>query len=302
MSGVIVMKELEACYLCPRNCGVNRYYKTGVCGANDKIKIAHYSLHQWEEPVISGSVGSGTIFFSYCNLKCIFCQNYKISTGGYGKEISNEKFQELCLDLQKRGAHNINLVTPTHYVPQIVSSIHKIKGKMLKIPIIYNTSSYENVSTIKMLDGLVDIYLADLKYSDDNLGCQYSHVKDYFHYASLAIHEMVMQVGNFVVEDDLMKRGVIVRILVLPGHIDDAKKIIHYLYDTYQDKIILSIMNQYTPLKHFDTYQNLNRKVDNDEYQDVIDYAIDLGVKYAFIQEGETQSESFIPNFDCSTI
>lgn len=206
------------------------------------------------------------------------------------------------MDLQKRGAHNINLVTPTHYVPQIVSSLHKIKGKMLKIPIIYNTSSYENVSTIKMLDGLVDIYLADLKYFDDNLGCQYSHVKDYFHYASLAIHEMVRQVGNFVVEDDLMKRGVIVRILVLPGHIDDAKKIIHYLYDTYQDKIILSIMNQYTPLKHFDTYQNLNRKVDNDEYQDVIDYAIDLGVKYAFIQEGETQSESFIPNFDCSTI
>ncbi len=296
------MQELESCTLCPRNCKVNRYKSPGVCGASDKIKVAHYGLHMWEEPIISGDSGSGTIFFSYCNLKCIFCQNYKISTGGYGKEITEERLQELCLDLQEKGANNINLVTPTHYVPQIVNSIQKIKDKELKIPIVYNTSSYENVSTIKMLDGIIDIYLADLKYYDDNLACNYSHCKDYFHYASLAIYEMVNQVGSFVIENNLMKRGVIVRILILPGHVEDAKKLVHYLYTTYHDTIIISLMNQYTPLKKFDKYPNLERKVNDQEYQEVIDYALDLGVKYAFIQEGETQSESFIPNFDCSLI
>lgn len=296
------MQELESCTLCPRNCKVNRYKSVGVCGASDKIKVAHYGLHMWEEPIISGESGSGTIFFSYCNLKCIFCQNYKISTGGYGKEISEKRLQELCLELQEKGANNINLVTPTHYVPQIVNIIQKIKDKELKIPIVYNTSSYENVSTIKMLDGIIDIYLADLKYYDDNLACNYSHCKDYFHYASLAIYEMVNQVGSFVIENNLMKRGVIARILILPGHVEDAKKLVHYLYTTYHDTIIISLMNQYTPLKKFDKYPNLERKVNDQEYQEVIDYALDLGVKYAFIQEGETQSESFIPNFDCSNI
>ncbi|MCI6108322.1 MAG: radical SAM protein [bacterium] len=296
------MDVLESCTLCPRNCHINRYKTVGVCGASEKIKVAHHGLHMWEEPIISGDAGSGTIFFSYCNLKCIFCQNYKISTGGYGKEISQERLQELCLDLQEKGANNINLVTPTHYVPQIVSSIHKIKGKELKIPIVYNTSSYENTSTIQMLDGIVDIYLADLKYFDDNLACQYSHVKDYFHYATMAIDEMVKQVGKFVIKNDLMTRGVIVRILILPGHADDAKKLVQYLYNAYKDNIIISLMNQYTPLKHFDDFPNLNYKVSDEEYQDVIDFALDLGVKYAFIQEGETQSESFIPNFNCSDI
>ena len=241
------MDVLKSCTLCPRNCHINRYKTVGVCGASEKIKVAHHGLHMWEEPIISGDAGSGTIFFSYCNLKCIFCQNYKISTGGYGKEISQERLQELCLDLQEKGANNINLVTPTHYVPQIVSSIHKIKGKELKIPIVYNTSSYENTSTIQMLDGIVDIYLAYLKYFDDNLACQYSHVKDYFHYATMAIDEMVKQVGKFVIKNDLMTRGVIVRILILPGHADDAKKLVQYLYNAYKDNIIISLMNQYTP-------------------------------------------------------
>lgn len=296
------MKTLESCTLCPRNCGVNRYQSVGVCGANDKIKVAHYGLHMWEEPIISGDSGSGTIFFSYCNLKCIFCQNYKISTGGYGKEITEQRLQELCLDLQKQGANNINLVTPTHYVPQIVSAIQKIKFKELKIPIVYNTSSYENLSTIKALEGTVDIFLADLKYFDDTLAWRYSHVKDYFHYAAQAIQEMVRQTGKFVIKDDMMKTGVIVRILILPGHVDDAKKLVKYLYSTYQDTIIMSLMNQYTPLQTFKEYPNLNRKVSEEEYQEVINFALDLGVKYAFIQEGETQSDSFIPKFDCSDI
>lgn len=296
------MNELESCTLCPRNCNINRYKTVGVCGASEKIKVAHYGLHMWEEPIISGNNGSGTIFFSYCNLKCIFCQNYKISTGDYGKEISQERFNELCLELQSKGAHNINLVTPTHYVPQIVFSLQKIKNKSLKIPIIYNTSSYENVSTIKMLNGIVDIYLADLKYYDSKLGENYSNCKNYFKYASLAIAEMVKQVGNFIIEDNIIKKGVIVRILILPDHCNDAKKLVQYLYDNYKDNIIISLMNQYTPLKHFDKFPNLNYKVSDEEYQEVIDFALDLGVKYAFIQEGETQSESFIPNFDCSKI
>ena len=194
------MKELESCCLCPRNCHINRYQKPGVCGATSKMKIAHYGLHMWEEPIISGEAGSGTIFFSYCNLKCIFCQNYKISTEGYGKEVSKEKFQELCLDLQNKNANNINLVTPTHYVPQIVEALQEIKDKSLKIPVVYNTSSYENVETIKKLNGIVDIYLADLKYYDNDLGKKYSHISNYFKYASLAIKEMVEQTGQFVIK------------------------------------------------------------------------------------------------------
>ena len=295
------MKELESCCLCPRNCHINRYQKPGVCGATSKMKIAHYGLHMWEEPIISGEAGSGTIFFSYCNLKCIFCQNYKISTEGYGKEVSKERFQELCLDLQNKKANNINLVTPTHYVPQIVEALQEIKDKSLKIPVVYNTSSYENVETIKKLKGIVDIYLADLKYYDNDLGKKYSHISNYFKYASLAIKEMVEQTGQFVIKDNIMQKGVIVRILILPGHVDDAKKLVYYLYTTYKDNIIISLMNQYTPLRKLD-YTNLNRKLKDEEYQEVIDYALDLGVKYAFIQEGETQSESFIPNFDCSMI
>ena len=295
------MNILEKCTLCPRNCGINRYKNVGVCGANDKIKLAYYSLHQWEEPIISGNNGSVTIFFSHCNLKCIFCQNKKISTGGYGKEISNEKLKEIMLKLQQQGAHNINLVTPTHYVPQIVDCLHKIKNKELKIPVVYNTSSYENVETIDMLEGLVDIYLADLKYFDDSLGKKYSNCCNYFEYATKSIERMYKLVGHFIIENNFMKSGLIVRILILPGHVDDAIKIIDYLYNKYKDNIIISIMNQYTALDVL-KFDNLNRKLSEEEYNTVINYACDLGIKYAFIQDGETQDESFIPNFDCSII
>lgn len=293
---------LKKCNLCPRNCGINRYETTGFCRASDKIKVAYYSLHQWEEPVISGSVGSGTVFFSHCNLKCIFCQNKKISTGGYGKEITAERLKEIFLELQKKGAHNINLVTPTLYVPQIVDVLREIKGRELRIPVVYNTSSYENRGTIDLLNGLVDIYLADLKYFDDELGCRYSNCNNYFEVASVAIDEMYKQVGRFKIEDELMKAGVIVRVLVLPGHVEDSKKIIKYLYDKYGDNIIISIMNQYTPMCEIEEYPNLNRKVTEDEYNEVIDYACDLGVEMAFIQEGDTQDKSFIPDFDFSKV
>ena len=298
------MDMLESCMLCPRNCKVNRHKSVGFCGASDKVKLAYYSLHQWEEPIISGENGSGTVFFSNCNLRCLFFQNKKISTdwNSYGKEISNDKLKEIFLKLQDLGAHNINLVTPTHYVPQIIDVLKEVKNKNLKIPVVYNTSSYENVSTIESLKGLIDIYLADLKYFDDELGNKYSKCNDYFKYASLAIGEMYKQTGKFQIKDNLLVSGLVVRVLVLPGHVDDSKKIIKYLYDTYKDNIIISIMNQYTPVCKINDFPNLNRKLTDEEYDEVIDYACSLGIENAFVQEGETQSESFIPDFDSSII
>ena len=292
------MELLKECNLCPRKCGVNRYEKKGYCGATNRVKVAYYSLHMWEEPVISGDKGSGTIFFSHCNLRCLYCQNKKISIDGYGKVISNKKLGEIMLTLQDKGAHNINLVTPTHYVPQIASVLHKIKDKKLHIPVVYNTSSYENIGTLMVMKNLVDIYLADLKYFDDELAYKYSSCKNYFEVATMAIDEMVRQTGPVVIgKDGLMKKGVIVRVLVLPGHVRDAKEIINYLYKTYHDDIYISIMNQYTPVNTC-PYDNLNRKLSDEEYDEVINFALTIGVDKAFIQEGETASESFIPNFD----
>lgn len=296
------MEILKNCMLCPRKCGVNRYNVKGACGANNKIKLAYYSLHKWEEPVISGSKGSGTIFFSNCNMRCIYCQNKKISIDGYGKYISNKKLGEIMLKLQDMGAHNINLVTPTHYVPQIVYVLRKLKNIYLKIPVVYNTSSYENVGTIMMLRNLVDIYLADLKYYDDSLATNYSGCKDYFERATMAIDEMYRQVGKYEFDKNgLLAKGLIVRVLILPGHLDDAKKIIKYLYNTYKDSIFISIMNQYTPVNPC-IYNNLNRKLTDDEYDDVIKYSLELGVNNAFIQEGDTATDSFIPDFNTDII
>lgn len=292
------MKEyFKDCTLCPRMCHIDRTKTKGTCGVKDKMIIARASLHMWEEPCISGDNGSGTIFFSGCNLKCIFCQNYEISTKVVGKEVTIEEFATICLNLEKQGANNINLVTPTFFVPLIIEGIKLAKEKGLSIPIVYNTSGYETIDTIKMLDGIVDIYLPDLKYYNDEYANMYSHVKDYFKYASLAISEMYKQVGNPKFnKDGIMTSGVIVRHLALPGLIDDSKEILKYLYNTYHNNIYISIMNQYTPLRNF-KYENLNRKLSDSEYDELIDYALDLGIEKAFIQEGETQSDSFIPDF-----
>lgn len=296
------MEILKNCMLCPRKCGVNRYEKVGACGASNKIRLAYYHLHKWEEPVLSGENGSGTIFFSHCNLKCIYCQNKKISLDGYGKLISNKKLGEIMLELQKMGAHNINLVTPTHYVPNIASVLRKLKDKALKIPVVYNTSSYENVGTIMMMNHLVDIYLADLRYYDDQLGMNYSGCSDYFENATMAIDEMYRQVGSPQFgKDGLMTKGLIVRVLILPGHLEDAKHIIRYLYKTYGDDIFISIMNQYTPVNPC-IYNNLNRKLTEKEYDEVVKYALELGVTNAFVQEEGTAEESFIPDFDTSVL
>lgn len=290
---------LDKCMLCPRKCGVNRNKgKIGFCHASNKIKIAKAYLHKWEEPPITGENGSGTIFFSNCNLRCLFCQNYYIGEEGNGVEISVDRFSEICLDLQGRGATNINLVTPTHYVPLIIDGIKLAKSRGLTIPIVYNSSGYENVDTIKLLDGIVDVYLPDFKYFNDELAMKYSKCDNYFENASSSLKEMVRQKPECIFDDNgIIKSGVIVRHLLIPEMENDSKKILKYLYDTYEDKIYISIMNQYTPVRKC-KYEELNNTVDDSVYEDIIDYAWDLGIRNAFIQEGGTQSESFIPKWD----
>jgi len=291
--------SLNYCVLCPRMCMVNRNNnELGFCMAGNKIKIAKAYLHMWEEPCISGDTGSGTIFFSNCNLRCLFCQNYYISEIGNGVEISIERFSEICLDLQKQGATNINLVTPTHFVPLIIDGIKLAKINGLCIPIVYNTSGYESLETIKMLDGVVDVYLPDFKYYSDEYAIKYSKCRDYFKYTSLALEEMVRQRPECRFNDNgNIVSGVVVRHLLLPQMEEDSKKILKYLYESYGDKIFISIMNQYTPVRKC-KYLELNSVVSDNVYDEVIDYAWDIGIRNAFIQEGGTQSESFIPEFN----
>ena len=291
--------DLNRCNLCPRKCGVNRNNgELGFCKAGNKIKIARYSLHMWEEPCISGENGSGTIFFSCCNLKCVFCQNHSISIDNNGKEITIDRFVEICLKLQEMGANNINLVTPTMYIPLIKEGLIIAKEKGLYIPIVYNSSGYESVEAIKELDGLIDIYLPDFKYYDDKLASSFSMANNYCLIAKDTIKEMYRQVKKPIFKDDIMVRGMIVRHLLLPNHVNDSKKIIKYLFDTYKDNIYLSIMNQYTPVVKIEKYKELNKTVSNDEYDELVNYACDLGISKAFIQEGETCKESFIPDFN----
>ena len=302
----------DNCMLCPRTCGAQRSKgKTGICGVTETLKVARAALHFWEEPCISGTKGSGAVFFSGCALHCVFCQNESIAQVTAGKEITPERLVEIFLELQEQGANNINLVTPGQYVPHIIRAVEQARRQGLAVPIVYNTGSYENVDTIKALEGIVDIYLPDFKYMDSSLALKYSHAEDYPEVAKSALNEMVRQVGSpcmysdddelvqsGYVEDGVMKRGVIVRHLVLPGCTKDSKAVIGYLYDTYKDDIYISIMNQYTPLEHVKEYKELYRKVTHKEYDEVVDYAIDIGVTNGFIQEGDTAKESFIPDFD----
>ncbi|MBQ8219459.1 MAG: 4Fe-4S cluster-binding domain-containing protein [Bacilli bacterium] len=292
-------KLLDKCMLCPKNCMVNRNkLELGFCKTGNKIRIGKAYLHKWEEPCISGKYGSGTIFFSGCNLRCIFCQNYYISELNNGVEIDSLRFSEICLDLQDRGATNINLVTPTHYVPLIIEGLKVAKSKGLKIPIVYNSSGYEKVDTIRLLEGIVDVYLPDFKYYSDSYAVRYSRCKDYFKYASLAIEEMVRQRPECIFDKDgNMISGVMVRHLLLPKMDGDSKKILSYLYNQYGNRIYYSIMNQYTPVREC-KYTELNDRVDSSVYDDLINYAWNLGIRNAFIQEEGTVSESFIPEFD----
>ncbi len=294
------MDTMEHCMLCPRACGADRLHgKTGYCGMTAALRVARVALHQWEEPCISGTNGSGTVFFSGCPLRCVYCQNHEIALGHGGKPMTISQIADSFLSLQARGAHNINLVTPTHYIPQIVQALRIAKANGLSLPIVYNTGSYETVEALRMLEGLIDIYLPDCKYYNATLAKAYSHAPDYFSVATAAIAEMVRQVGapQFDEASGMMQRGVLVRHLLLPTHTADSKAIVRYLYETYGDGIYLSLMNQYTPLPHVSGIPALTQPVTEAAYDEVVDYAIGLGVENGFIQEGGTVSESFIPSF-----
>ena len=295
-----IMNKYENCLLCPRKCGINRAIgQTGVCGVSAEIRVARAALHYWEEPCISGEKGSGAVFFSGCSLHCVFCQNREISDGKAGKIISKERLRDIFLELKAKGANNINLVTPGQYIPDIVWAVSDARRYGMELPIVYNTSGYENADELKQLEEIVDVYLPDFKYMDSALSAKYSRAKDYPSVAKQAISEMVRQQPRVVIDDatGLIQKGVIVRQLLLPGHVNDAKAILKYLHDTYQDSIYISMMSQFTPIALKD-YPEINRTVTRREYERLIDYAIKIGITNAFIQEGNVAKDSFIPAFD----
>ena len=298
------MNKYENCLLCPRKCGINRSTgQTGVCGVSSEIKVARAALHYWEEPCISGKRGSGSVFFSGCSLHCVFCQNREISDGKEGKVISKERLSDIFIELAGKGANNINLVTPGQYIPDIVWAVNDAKSRGMKLPIIYNTSGYENVTELKLLEGIVDVYLPDFKYMDSTLSARYSRAKDYPSVAKQALSEMVRQQPDVVIDDatGLIQKGVIVRQLLLPGHVNDAKAVLKYLYDTYHDHVYISMMSQFTPIALKD-YPEINRTVTKREYERLVNYALEIGITNAFIQEGDVAKDSFIPAFDCEGV
>ena len=298
------MNKYENCLLCPRKCGINRSTgQTGICGVSSEIKVARAALHYWEEPCISGKRGSGAVFFSGCSLHCVFCQNREISDGKAGKVISKERLSDIFMELADKGANNSNLVTPGQYIPDIVWAVNDAKSRGMKLPIIYNTSGYENVTDLKLLEGIVDVYLPDFKYMDSTLSARYSRAKDYPSVAKKALSEMVRQQPDVVIDDatGLIQKGVIVRQLLLPGHVNDAKAVLKYLYDTYHDHVYISMMSQFTPIALKD-YPEINRTVTKREYERLVNYALEIGITNAFIQEGDVAKDSFIPAFDCEGV
>ena len=289
---------IEGCHLCPRNCMADRTEKEGYCGGTKQAKVARAALHFWEEPCISGQNGSGTVFFSGCQLKCCYCQNYKISAENFGKEISTEQLGRIFLNLQKNKAHNINLVSPTQYVPFIIEALDSIKSQ-LKIPVVYNTGGYETIETLKLLEGYVDIYLTDLKYMDPVISKRYSNAEDYFEYASKANAEMFNQVGKVRIDDNgIMQKGVIIRHLVLPNNRCDSMKVLDWVADNFNnDDILISLMSQYTPFYKSSNFKEISRRISTFEYNKVLDHALSLGLK-GYMQEKSSAKEEYTPLFD----
>lgn len=302
MSDLVKMnRTMQSCTCCPRNCNVNRLEgQRGVCRVPAEVYIARADLHFWEEPCISGTEGSGTVFFAGCPLKCVFCQNYEVANARAGYPVTIEELAQTFLKLQDKGALNINLVTPTQYAPQIAEALKLGRNMGLKLPIVYNCGGYEGVEALKGLEGLVDIWLTDFKYMNAETAARYSRCPDYPQKAKEALAEMVRQTReNVFDEEGRMKKGIIVRHLILPGHVREAQQLVRYLYETYGNRIWMSLMNQYTPFDRIkDQYPEISRKLTHREYNEVIDYTIDLGVENAYVQEGGTAKESFIPNFE----
>ncbi|MBQ5418893.1 MAG: radical SAM protein [Selenomonas sp.] len=293
------MLDITNCNLCPRRCGVNRTKRVGFCGAGEKVRIALVSLHQWEEPCLVGEKGAGTVFFSYCSLRCVYCQNHAISHGGQGVEVTTERLAEIFLEQQARGAATLDLVTPTHYVPQIIAALDIAKARGLTLPVVYNSSAYENVETIEALKGYVDVYLPDMKYMSAASGGEYSAAADYFAAASAAITRMVEQVGPVqFTADGQLRRGVLVRHMVLPGHRHESMDIVKWLWETFGKTVQVSLMNQYTPMYKAAEHKPLNRRLTTFEYDSVVDYALQLGMENAYIQERRSASAEFVPDFN----
>ena len=292
-------KEYDKCTLCPRKCGINRNNgEKGVCSQTAQIKIGRNALHHWEEPCISGEKGSGTVFFSGCPLRCAYCQNYKPGRGKVGQSVEDTSLCDIFIDLQNKGAHNINLVTAEHFAPHIKDAVVKARENGLKIPVILNSSGYVSAETLELLKDVIDIYLVDFKYMDSEIAKNYSSAPDYPEIAKKAISQMVEIVGNPVFDEDgILKKGVVVRHLCLPSHEEDSKGILRYLFTTYADKIIYSIMRQYTPIKKHEKFPELNRKITEKEYDEIIDFCIEMGLEEAYIQDDECALESFIPEF-----
>lgn len=292
---------LRRCMLCPRRCGADRLSgKHGYCGAGAEIRAARAALHHWEEPFISGRPprGSGTVFFSYCTLRCVYCQNHAISRGNSGILLSVERLSTIFLELQQQGAHNINLVTPTHYLPQIILALRQAKNQGLQIPVIYNTSGYETLESLRLLEGLIDIYLPDDKYFSPSLAKRYSDAPDYPEVVRDAIEEMVRQVGAPIFgEDGMLRRGVVVRHLALPHQTGDSKRILRAL-SKYGSNIYISLMNQFTPIETAKKYPELQRPLSHPEYQALIDFVLESGLDQVLIQQQGTVAESFIPSFN----
>lgn len=287
------------CNQCPRRCGADRDIKTGVCGVNTGYKVARAALHYWEEPCISGENGSGTVFFSGCSLKCVYCQNYRISSECYGKEITEDRLIEIFRELEARGANNINLVNPTHYTVQLASTLSKYKPS---VPVVYNTGGYDSVESLKMLDGLVDIYLTDMKYVSPSVSLKYSKAADYFDVCSAAVREMKRQQGTDVFENGLMKKGLIIRHLVLPGNVSQAMRTLDWIKDNLPIDTVISLMGQYIPCAKAAEYPTINRKLSEREYNLVLEYAEKLGFENVYIQELDSSSEKFVPDFDLSGV
>lgn len=294
----------EKCSLCPRMCGTDRAAgQKGFCGGGNLVRIARAALHYWEEPCISGESGSGTVFFSGCTMRCVFCQNKEISRGEAGKEITVDRLAEIYLELAAKGANNINLVTPMHYAPQITAALDIARKNGLTLPIVWNTGGWERRESVAAVRDYADIWLSDFKYFDSSLGENLSKAPNYFSVAAAALDQMVKQTCEPVFdENDMMRRGVIVRHLMLPGHLDDTKNVLRFLYENYGDSIWISIMNQYTPMCSDPRFPELSRTVSDEEYNEAIDFACELGIENAFVQEGGTVGESFIPPFDLSGV
>lgn len=289
----------DNCQLCPRKCGINRNLnRTGFCGETSTPRIGRAALHHWEEPCISGQRGSGTVFFSGCSLHCCYCQNYKLSQGRVGTDADSEQLSKIFLDLAFQGAHNINLVTAEHFAPHIKNAVLKARATGLQIPIILNSSGYVSLKTLEILKDVIDIYLVDFKYMDSDLAKKYSLAHDYPDVAKAALCQMVRLTGKPLFDSEgMLKKGVVVRHLCLPSHTEDSKNVIKYVFESYGKKVILSIMSQYTPLKNGASFKELQRKLTQREYDEVIDFCLETGISDAYIQDGESASESFIPEF-----